>query len=120
MAGPTGLDQFVVSVSFGLATIVGMVLFSRGTTLSVAENIVGLNPSGSFAAQMGGAVTVHSFTQVGIPVSISQAVVGGVFGAAIPRKIVVRNARLTREIVLGWTAAPLIGGVLAAILSFLI
>jgi PiT family inorganic phosphate transporter len=106
-------QHLLVSVTFGLATILGMILFSRGTTLSVAENIVGLNPSASFASQMGGAATVHGFTQLGIPVSMSQAVVGGIFGAAIQRKIVVRNDRLIREIVLGWTAAPLLGAVLA-------
>jgi PiT family inorganic phosphate transporter len=115
-----GSDHLLVSITFGLATILGMLLFSRGTTLSVAENIVGLNPSSSFASQMGGAATVHGFTQIGIPVSVSQAVVGGIFGAAIPRKIVVRNDRLTREIVLGWTAAPLLGaGVAVAIQSMI-
>lgn len=106
-----------ISVLMGLATILGMLLLSRGTTLSVAENIVGLSPSASFSAQMGGAATVHGFTQFGIPVSVSQAVVGGVFAAAIPRKIVVRNDRLTREIILGWTAAPLLGALVAAALS---
>ena len=111
-------NPFLVSIVLGLATIVGMVALSKGTTLSVAENIVGLNPSGSFAAQMGGAVTVHGFTQFGIPVSVSQAVVGGVFGAAIARKIVVRNDRLTREIMIGWTVAPVIGALLAMLLSF--
>ncbi len=109
--------HLLVSVAFGLATILGMLLFSKGTTLSVAENIVGLNPSASFAAQMGGAATVHGFTQFGMPVSVSQAVVGGIFGAAIPRKIVVRNDRLTREILLGWTIAPLLGAVLALVVN---
>ena len=106
-----------ISVLMGLATILGMLLLSRGTTMSVAENIVGLSPSASFSAQMGGAATVHAFTQFGIPVSVSQAVIGGIFGAAIPRKIVVRNDRLTREIILGWTAAPVLGALLAAALS---
>jgi PiT family inorganic phosphate transporter len=110
-------QHLLMSIAFGLATVLGMLLFSRGTTLSVAENIVGLNPSASFASQMGGAATVHGFTQFGIPVSVSQAVVGGIFGAAIPRKIVVRNDRLTREIVLGWTAAPLLGAGLAVVIN---
>lgn len=113
-------DSLPVSILLGSATIVGMILLSRATTLSVAENIVGLNPAGSFSAQAGGAATVHAFTQFGIPVSVSQAVVGGVFGAAIPRKIVVRNDRLTREIILGWTVAPVVGAVLALILSFIV
>lgn len=117
MVGGPPSQRVLISVALGLATVLGMVLFSRGTTLSVAENIVGLNPSAAFAAQVGGAVTVHGFTQFGIPVSVSQAVVGGVFGAAIPRKIVVRNDRLTREIVLGWTVGPLLGAGLALLIQ---
>jgi PiT family inorganic phosphate transporter len=106
-------ESLLVPVAFGIATIIGMLLFSKGTTRSVAENLVGLNPSNSFAAQMGGAATVHAFTQFGMPVSVSQAVVGGIFGAAAPRKIVVRNDRLTKEILLGWTIAPFSGALLA-------
>jgi PiT family inorganic phosphate transporter len=107
----------LLSVGFGLATIAGKVLFSKGTTLNVAENIAGLNPSASFASQMGGATTVHAFTEFGVPVSISQAVVGGIFGTAIPQKLVLRNNRLIREIVLGWTIAPLFGAGLAFVFA---
>ncbi len=110
-------QQLLVSILFGIATIIGMIGFSRGTTRSVAENIVGLSPSASFAAQMGGALTVHGFTEVGIPVSVSQAVVGGIFGAAIPRKMVVRNDRLTREIIIGWTLAPFLGALVSFVLA---
>ena len=106
------MNHLAISIAFAVATIAGMILFSKGTTRSVAENIVGLSPSASFASQLGGAITVHGFTEFGIPVSVSQAVVGGIFGAAIPRNIVVRNDRLTREIILGWTLAPMLGTVL--------
>ena len=37
--------QLSISLLFGVATILGMLLFSKGTTRSVAENIVGLSPS---------------------------------------------------------------------------
>ena len=117
MVDPPASQHLLVSIILGLATVLGMLLFSRGTTLSVAEDIVGLNPSASFASQMGGAATVHAFTQFGIPVSVSQAVVGGIFGAAIPRKFVVRNDRLAREIVLGWTVAPLLGAGFALVVN---
>jgi PiT family inorganic phosphate transporter len=110
-------QRFSVSFLFGVATILGMLLFSKGTTRSVAENIIGLSPSASFASQIAGAITVHGFTQFGIPVSISQSVLGGIFGAAIPRKLVVRNDRLIREIVLGWTAAPILGGALGFVVA---
>jgi PiT family inorganic phosphate transporter len=66
---------------------------------------------------MRGAMTVHGFTQLGIPVSVSQAVVGGIFGAAILHRIVVRNDRLIREMFLGWTVAPLLGAVLGMLIA---
>jgi PiT family inorganic phosphate transporter len=117
MVQASGPQYLLTDLGLWIATVLGMLAFSRGTTQSVAENIVGLNPSASFAAQMGGAVTVHGFTQFGMPVSVSQAVVGGIFGAAIPRKIVVRNDRLTREIILGWTVAPLLGAGIAFLIA---
>ena len=109
-------EHLLISIAFGIATMLGMLGFSKGTTRSVAENIVGLSPSASFAAQMGGALTVHGFTEFGIPVSVSQAVVGGIFGAAVPRNIVVRNDRLTRDVIIGWTVAPFLGALLAFLL----
>lgn len=119
MVSSAGIEP-LTSIALGLATILGMVMLSKATTRSVSENIVGLSPSASFAAQMGGALTVHGFTEAGIPVSVSQAVVGGVFGAAIPRKIVVRNNRLIWEIIIGWTLAPLLGAVLAFLFAGLV
>lgn len=110
-------ERLLVSLIFGLATVAGMFLFGTGTMRSVAENIIGLNPSASFAAQTGGAMTVHAFTQFGIPVSVSQAVVGGIFGSAIPRRIVVRNDRLVKEVFLGWTIGPFFGAVLAMLIA---
>ena len=62
-------------------------------------------------------MVVHGFTQVGMPVSSTQAVVGGVFGAAASRKLVVQNSRLIRELILGWSAAPLIGAIIAFALA---
>jgi len=102
-----------VAVGLGTATVAGMIIFGRGTTRSVAENLVGLNMPAAMAAQIGGAMTVHGFTQVGMPVSISQAVVGGIFGPPMLRKLVVRNSRLVRQLILWWTAAPLSAAIIA-------
>jgi len=113
---PTGAHSDAVSVFFALATVLGMFLFSRGTTRSVAENITGLNQSEAFASQLAGAFTVQGFTELRTPVSVSQAVVGGIYGTTIPHRIVVRNDRLTRELIFGWTVAPLVGACLAFLL----
>ena len=107
-----GLRPWIL-LGLAAAGVAGMALFGRATTRSVAENIVGLNMPGAMAAQLAGAFVVHGFTELGIPVSITEAVVGGVFGAAVPRKLVVRNNRLIRRLLLGWTTAPLLCFLLA-------
>jgi PiT family inorganic phosphate transporter len=116
VAGASGASPQVrpwVALGFGIATVAGIVIFGRRTTRSVAENLVGLNMPAAMAAQLGGAMVVHGFTQVGMPVSISQAVVGGIFGPPALRKLVVRNSRLVRQLILWWTAAPLAAAIIA-------
>ncbi len=105
----TGL---LVSLLLGVLTVTGMGSLGRSTARTVADNIVGLSPSAAMAAQLSGAFTVHLFTQLAIPISISQAVVGGILGAASTKSIVIRNERLVREIILGWILAPISGAAL--------
>jgi PiT family inorganic phosphate transporter len=103
----------------GVLTTLGMAL-SRRTTRTVSDQIVGQSPSAALAAQLSGAFTVHLFTQFSMPISISQAVVGGILGAASTKRIVVRNSRIVREILVGWTIAPLSGAAIAFVAAYLL
>ena len=114
---PTSLaDSLFLSLMFSAGTVFGMFFLSRGTVRSVAENLVGLNPSTGLSAQFGGAVSVHLFTQLGLPVSISQVVIGGMEGAASVKRMAVTNKRPLLQIMAGWTIGPVAG----AIMSFLL
>jgi phosphate/sulfate permease len=114
---PPGLgDHLSLSVVFAGAAVFGMFFLSRGTVRSVAENLVGLNPSTALSAQFGGALSAHLFTQLGVPVSISQVVIGGMEGAASVKRIAITNKRLLQQIAAGWTIGPLAG----AAISFLL
>jgi PiT family inorganic phosphate transporter len=109
-------DRLILSIALSAATIVGILLLSKGTTRSVADNLVGLNPSTALSAQFGGAMSVHAFTQLGLPVSISQAVIGGMNGAASTKRMAITNKRIIQQVIAGWTLGPLAG----AIVSFLL
>jgi len=109
-------DHLSLSFGFSVATIVGILLLSKGTVRSVAENLVGLNPSTALSAQFGGAVSVHLFTQFGMPVSISQVVIGGMGGAASVKRLAITNKRIIQQVIAGWTVGPMAG----AIVSFLL
>lgn len=113
---PSVGNRLSLSLVFSAATIVGIFFLSKGTVRSIADNLVGLNPSTALSAQFGGAISVHLFTQFGLPVSISQVVIGGMNGAASVKRIAITNKRIIQQVIAGWTVGPMAG----AIVSFLL
>jgi len=110
----------LLSLAFSVCTILGLVFLSTGTVRSVADNLVGLNPSTALSAQFGGAISVHLFTQVGLPVSISQVVIGGMSGAASVKRIAITNKRIIQQIIAGWTIGPVAGAAISFLLTQII
>jgi PiT family inorganic phosphate transporter len=109
-------DRLSLSLALSAATILGILFLSKGTVRSVADNLVGLNPSTALSAQFGGAMSVHVFTQLGLPVSISQVVIGGMSGAASVKHMSITNKRIIQQVIAGWTIGPLAGMVLSFLL----
>lgn len=109
-------EPMLLPVILAFGAVFGVVFLSADTARSVAENLVGLNPSSALSAQFGGALSVHLCTQLGLPVSVSQVVIGGMGGAASVKRIAITNKRILQQIIAGWTIGPLAG----AVLSFLI
>jgi len=105
---------------FGLAAAFGMYFLSRRITESVGRGIIGLSPVTALVSQLSGAITVHLFTQFGLPLSITQAQIGGILGIGIAKKIVFMNKRKSRNIIVGWIVAPLAGATISWLLSHMI
>ena len=110
----------IIPLLFGLAAALGIYFLSRGITESVGREIIGLSPVTALVSQLSGAITVHLFTQFGLPVSITQAQVGGILGIGVAKRIVFMNKRKTRNIILGWMLAPLVGAIVSWLLSYTI
>ncbi|MCD6592972.1 anion permease [Candidatus Bathyarchaeota archaeon] len=110
----------IIPLLFGLAAALGIYFLSRGITESVGREIIGLSPVTALVSQLSGAITVHLFTQFGLPVSITQAQVGGILGIGIAKRIVFMNKRKSRNIILGWMLAPLAGAIISWLLSYTI
>jgi phosphate/sulfate permease len=113
-------DRLPLSIVLSAATIVGIMFLSKGTVRSVADNLVGLSPSMALSAQFGGAMSAHVFTQLGLPISISQVVIGGMSGAASAKRMAITNKRIIQQVIVGWTIGPLAGGVVSFLLVKLI
>ncbi len=90
-----------------------MYFLSSGVTKTVGVKILGLSPSTALVVQLSGALTVHMFTQFGLPVSITQSLVGGILGIGLAKRIAIMNKAIIRSIIAEWITAPLIGFVIA-------
>lgn len=92
----------------GLSICLGVVTFSRGVMMTVGRGLVKLDAFSAFIVILAEAVTVHIYAMVGVPVSTSQAVVGGVLGIGLIKGVRTVNRRLLRSIVLAWVSTPII------------
>ena len=99
------------SISIG----VGALTYSRGVMISVGRRISLLDPFSALVVVLAGAITVYLYTQIGVPVSTSQAVVGAVAAIGLAKGIRTINKKMLFFILLGWISTP----VLAASLSIL-
>ncbi|MBE0478934.1 inorganic phosphate transporter [Candidatus Aerophobetes bacterium] len=74
-------------------------------------------PLGAFSAfvtVLSAAITLQLFTELKVPVSNSQAIVGAIAGIGLIRGTRAMNKRMLLGVFAGWVATPL----LAALLSF--
>lgn len=97
----------------GLSIALGVVTYSRRVMMTVGKGIVPLDPFSALVVVLAEAITLHLFTQVGVPVSSSQAVVGAVLGVGLVGDVRTVSARMLLKIASGWVMTPLAAGLIA-------
>ena len=99
----------------GVAMAVGAMMFGQRVTDTVGKSITPLDYGGALAAQLSAAFGVHLFSMAGIPVSTSQAVVGGVVGVGLTRGVAAVSGKKLSTIFVGWVVTPACAAVFAAL-----
>ncbi|GAB6058675.1 inorganic phosphate transporter [Desulfonatronum parangueonense] len=114
------LDPFGASLFGGVAIASGVLTFGHRVMMTVGKGIAPLDPLTAFVTVLAGAITLHLFTQVGIPVSSSQAVVGAVVGVGLVGGVHTVKGRNLVRIVLAWVATPVSAGLISLLLVVLL
>lgn len=103
-----------LALILGGAAIVAMAVFGRGAVAgTVGDRLLSLSPLGVLSAFTATIAMMLVATQLGIPISVTQCLIGGMFGAAFTKKVSVINERLALEVVASWVVVPAIAFVLA-------
>ena len=97
----------------GISITLGVLTYSRRVMMTVGKGIVPLDPFSALVVVLAQAMTLHLFTQLGVPVSSSQAVVGAVVGVGLVGDVRTISARMLLKIALGWLTTPLGAGLMA-------
>ncbi|MBW1695883.1 MAG: anion permease [Deltaproteobacteria bacterium] len=113
------LTPFHAALIGSLSIASGVLTYSKKVMDTVGKKIVELDGYSAFISTLSAAITVHVFTQVGVPVSTSQAIVGGVAGIGIIKGSGTVRKRTVIEIAIGWVSTPLSSGVLAYLMMWI-
>lgn len=107
------LDIHLGALIGGLSIAAGVLTYSGRVMMTVGKGIVPLDPFSAMVVVFAEAATLHLFTQLGVPVSSSQAVVGAVVGIGFAKGLQTINRAVVLKIGFGWILTPLCAGALA-------
>lgn len=106
LVGAGLLEPKVAGIFGAISLSLGALTFSYAVMYTVGKKITALGPISAFAAQFGSAIAVSLANIVGLPVSSSQAIVGGVIGVGLATGEGVDKETI-KDIIFGWIATPL-------------
>ena len=94
----------------------GMITFSRRVSEVIGKGIVKLDSYSALIAVLGEAITVHIFAFAGVPVSMTQALVGSIIGIGVLRGYKSIRIRKLTQILWGWIIAPVAACIVSSLL----
>ncbi|HEY9860108.1 MAG TPA: inorganic phosphate transporter [Candidatus Obscuribacterales bacterium] len=100
----------------GTGIVGGLAVLGKKVIATIGEGITTLQPSGGFCAELATAATVLLASRLGLPVSTSHALVGGVVGVGLVKSWRTINFATIREIGLAWLVTIPIAAALSALI----
>lgn len=70
-----------------MGIVAGLAVWGKKVIATIGENIISLEPSSGFCAELATAITILLASRLGLPVSTSHALVGGVVGIGLGQNI---------------------------------
>ncbi len=102
----------------GAGIVAGLAIWGKKVINTIGESIIPLQPSSGFCAELATATTILLASRLGIPVSTSHALVGGVVGIGLVQSIKSVQFNTLKGIAAAWLiTVPISAAISAAIFS---
>jgi PiT family inorganic phosphate transporter len=98
----------------GAGIVGGLAVWGEKVIATIGENIIALQPSSGFCAELATATTILLASRMGLPVSTSHALVGGVVGIGLVQSLSSVKFQTLQSIATAWLVTVPISAVLSA------
>jgi len=103
------------SLSFPAAAIsgvlmlwLGAILLSRRVMETICKGITTLDPKSGFSAHFGAGLSVLTFTTLGMPISTTYCMIGGIASVGFAKSVKAVRVKTLRRVVLNFVSVPLL------------
>ncbi|NWG10041.1 MAG: inorganic phosphate transporter [Nitrososphaerales archaeon] len=109
------LSELMITI-MAISAVMGIVIFGKRITKTVGEDLIVLSPKGVITGMFSSALLMWLFTQFSIPISMTQAIVGGIIGAGLVKRHVIFNRIILYEIIGSWIVVITIGFIMSVLI----
>ena len=114
------LSPLTAGIVGSLSLFLGATALSYRVIETVGKGITTLDVLSGFSAQFSAGISVWIFTTLGMPVSTTYCVIGGICGVGLLKGVETVRFDLLKRIALSWIFAPFLGFALSFVLGFFI
>ncbi len=116
--------SFIIIALITCGILLGLFTYGKKIIYSIGSGITALTPSRAFIANISSSFIVILANSMGIPVSATQTLVGGILGVGISKGLFAINLKLVRNILLSWLITlpitAILSGIYFSLLKFII
>lgn len=106
-AGLVAEPYYITAPIYGIASVLGLYLSSRKAAITVGFRLTRLGYLGASSALIGSDIISEVFTILGVPISITQTIMGGIIGLSF-RSFGFDIKKQLIQIARGWTVSPIL------------
>jgi PiT family inorganic phosphate transporter len=100
----------------GVAIALGVLTYSKNVMLTIGKGIFALDAYSAFISVLALALSSHIFTQIGVPISSTHAIVGAILGIGLLKDMHSISRKVVLNIFLGWIGTPILSGAVSLLL----